>query len=160
MSQDAVGPEQAATSRIPLHKRWWFRVGGSVSILGLLALALPLDVLFESLRQVPVWVGLAALGIYLCLHMIGTLKWRMMLGAAGAQLSLREAMTCYYAGLFGNTFLPSVVGGDVVRAGLATRMSRSTAGVVLGRRGRPDDRHDRFGLRSRSRYRASPYSSR
>jgi uncharacterized membrane protein YbhN (UPF0104 family) len=35
-------------------------------------------------------------------------------------------------GLFSNTFLPSVVGGDVVRAGMALRRSRSKAGLVLG----------------------------
>lgn len=119
-------------ARPPLHKRWWFRLGGSLTILGLLAWMLPLDVLFESLGRIPWWMAFTALGIYLCLHLIGTLKWRMMLATAGAPLSVGEAITCYYAGLFGNTFLPSVVGGDVVRAGLAVRYSRRPAGVVLG----------------------------
>jgi uncharacterized membrane protein YbhN (UPF0104 family) len=34
--------------------------------------------------------------------------------------------------LFGNIFLPSLIGGDVIRAGLALRMGRSKAGVLLG----------------------------
>jgi len=39
---------------------------------------------------------------------------------------------CYYAGLFANTFLISLVGGDVVRAGMAMREARSKAGLLVG----------------------------
>ena len=35
-------------------------------------------------------------------------------------------------GLFGNLFLPSIVGGDVVRAGVAMRHARSTSALLLG----------------------------
>ena len=125
-------PAALAAGSAPLHKRWWFRVAGSVSILALLIWLLPTDLLLESLGRLPWWAALGALGTYLCLHLIGTLKWRMMLATAGASLTVGQAVTCYYAGLFGNTFLPSVVGGDVVRLGLATRYSRRTGAVVLG----------------------------
>jgi peptidoglycan/LPS O-acetylase OafA/YrhL len=37
-----------------------------------------------------------------------------------------------YGGLFGNIFLPSLVGGDVVRAGMAFLHSRSKSAIVLG----------------------------
>jgi uncharacterized membrane protein YbhN (UPF0104 family) len=52
--------------------------------------------------------------------------------AAGAALPGRPAVHAYYWGLFGNLFLPSIVGGDVVRAGVAMRHSRSTSGLLLG----------------------------
>jgi uncharacterized membrane protein YbhN (UPF0104 family) len=73
-----------------------------------------------------------ALGLYLLLHLLGTLKWRIMTNAAGAGLSWVHAARCYYAGLFGNTFLISLVGGDVVRAGLALRYAHSKAGLLVG----------------------------
>jgi uncharacterized membrane protein YbhN (UPF0104 family) len=38
----------------------------------------------------------------------------------------------YYWGLFGNLFLPSIVGGDVVRAGVAFKHVRSKSALVLG----------------------------
>jgi uncharacterized membrane protein YbhN (UPF0104 family) len=59
-------------------------------------------------------------------------KWRLLINAAGAGLSLSQATRCYYWGLFGNTFLPSIVGGDVVRAGMAFRFARSKSALVLG----------------------------
>ena len=51
-------------------------------------------------------------------------KWRLLVNAAGGGLSFRTAARAYYMGLFGNTFLPSIVGGDVVRAGVALRAAK------------------------------------
>ena len=45
---------------------------------------------------------------------------------------MRDAVHAYYWGLFGNLFLPSIVGGDVVRAGVAMRRARSKSALVLG----------------------------
>ena len=68
----------------------------------------------------------------MALHLIGVAKWRQLVNAAGAELGALHAIRCYYVGLFSNTFLPSVVGGDVVRAAVAMRRVRSKAGLVLG----------------------------
>jgi uncharacterized membrane protein YbhN (UPF0104 family) len=113
-------------------KRGLIRIGGSVTLLGLLFLFLPLDELWSTLRRVPgpVWIG--AVAVYMALHLIGVVKWRMLVNAAGAGLPALHAVRCYYIGLFSNTFLPSVVGGDVVRAGVAMRRVRSKEGLVLG----------------------------
>ena len=75
---------------------------------------------------------LPALCLYLLLHVLGTLKWQIMINAAGAGLSWVHSARCYYAGLFANTFLISLVGGDVVRAGMAMRQARSKAGLLVG----------------------------
>ncbi len=73
-----------------------------------------------------------ALALYLLLHVLGTLKWQIMINAAGAGISWGHSARCYYAGLFANTFLISLVGGDVVRAGMAMRQARSKAGLLVG----------------------------
>jgi uncharacterized protein (TIRG00374 family) len=64
--------------------------------------------------------------------MIGVLKWMMLINTAGAGLGVVPAVRCYYSGLFGNVFLPSVVGGDVVRAGMGLKLARSRSGLLLG----------------------------
>jgi uncharacterized membrane protein YbhN (UPF0104 family) len=73
-----------------------------------------------------------SLVVYLLLHLIGIVKWRLLVNTAGAGLSFGQAARCYYYGLFSNLFLPSIVGGDVVRAGLALTMTRSVSGLLLG----------------------------
>ena len=69
---------------------------------------------------------------YLATHLLGVVKWRLTLHLSNARLTFAQALRCYYAGLFGTVFLPSVVGGDVVRMGLAFRIERNRAGVLLG----------------------------
>ncbi len=113
-------------------RRALLRIGGSVVILGMLLLFLPFHELVEALGSVKLWVWAGALGIYMCLHLLGVLKWRMLVNASGGGLGFRDAVRCYYAGLFGNTFLPSIVGGDVVRAGLALKLCRSPSGLFFG----------------------------
>jgi glycosyltransferase 2 family protein len=59
-------------------------------------------------------------------------KWRLMVNTAGAGLNYVQATRCYFAGLFGSLFLPSVIGGDLARAALAMRYGKTRAGVLLG----------------------------
>jgi uncharacterized membrane protein YbhN (UPF0104 family) len=120
------------TPTTPSRRRIFIRLGGSAVTLGLLLLVLPFGELMTALRSVPLGVWFGAIGVYLCLHLIGVVKWRMLLNGAGAGLSFRDAVRCYYMGLFGNIFLPSIVGGDVVRAGLAFRLAHSRSAIVFG----------------------------
>jgi glycosyltransferase 2 family protein len=108
------------------------RLAGSAIMLALLLLVVPFDDIMAALRRVPpgVWVG--ALGGYLLAHMVGVCKWLLLINTAGAGLGFLQAVRCYYYGLFGNVFLPSVVGGDVVRAALAMKFARSSHGLLLG----------------------------
>jgi uncharacterized protein (TIRG00374 family) len=108
------------------------RVGGSAIILLLLFRFLPLEQLWERMRQVSPGEWLLVLLGYMCAHMISVTKWRLMVNLAGAELNWTQAARCYFAGLFGNLFLPSLVGGDVIRAGIGLKLAQSRAGVLLG----------------------------
>ena len=108
------------------------RLGGSAVALGALFWLLPRDQIAAAIVGVPMWVWGVAVPTYLLLHLMGIVKWRLLVNAAGAALPFRAAARAYYGGLFGNTFLPSIVGGDVVRAGLAFGAARSRTALVLG----------------------------
>lgn len=128
---------QPSLETLPPRPRWsWrregVRIGGSVLVLTLLLVFLPFDRLLAAFGRVAWWMWVVALPGYLSLHLLGAAKWRLLVNAGGAGLSFRNAVRCYYAGLFGSTFLPSIVGGDFVRGGLALRLGKSSSGVVLG----------------------------
>lgn len=108
------------------------RLAATAVVLLLLVFVLPFDELVAALRRVPPLTWPAALTLYLSLHLLGVTKWRLLVNAAGAGLAFRDAARAYYGGLFGNTFLPSLVGGDVVRAGMVFGVVRSKSGLVLG----------------------------
>jgi len=131
MKSENPGPGRPA----PSWRRWArlaIRVIGSAVVLSAL-------VLFVSPRQLATAVGrltpevmVPVLSVYLLLHLLGTVKWQIMINAADAGLSWGHSVRCYYGGLFANTFLVSLVGGDVVRAGMAIPHCRSKTGLLVG----------------------------
>ena len=112
--------------------RWLARIGATIVALGLLVWFLPGDELWTALRSVPIAAWPIAIGAYLAAHLIGAFKWRLLVNTSGAGLPARPAGQAYYWGLFGNLFLPSIVGGDLVRAGVAFRHARSRSALLLG----------------------------
>lgn len=108
------------------------RIGGSAIALAILFRFLPLGKVWQTLRRLPPHLWMMLIVAYLCAHIVAITKWRMMVNLAGARLTFRQAVRCYFSGLFSTLFLPSIVGGDVVRAAMAFRMGQSKAGVVLG----------------------------
>lgn len=113
-------------------RRALLRIAVSAALLVALFMVLPLDELWSAVRRISVPLWIVAVGLYMALHLIGVAKWRLLVNAAGAGLAALHAVRCYYVGLFSNTFLPSVVGGDVVRAAVAMRQVRSKEALVLG----------------------------
>lgn len=93
---------------------------------------LPLDQLWAAIRRVPASLFVLVLFAYLGSHTLAAAKWRIMVNLAGAELNFRQSAQCYFTGLFGNVFLPSIVGGDVLRAGLALRWGKSKTGTLFG----------------------------
>jgi uncharacterized membrane protein YbhN (UPF0104 family) len=107
----------------------WF---AALLVLGLLLHFLPLAPLRTALARVPLIRFLAVLLGYLFVHAIGIAKWRMVVNAAGAELDLASSAQCYTGGLFGTLFLPSIIGGDVVRLAVGLRRSPRPAAVLAG----------------------------
>src|SRR5260370_17844912 len=105
------------------------RWAAALIVLGVLLHFLPLQPLRAAIARIPASRFLAVLLGYLLTHCIGVGKWRMVVNAAGAQLDFATSAQCYFGGLFGTLFLPSIVGGDVGRLAVGIRRSpRPAAG--------------------------------
>lgn len=88
--------------------------------------------MWQALGLLPAHLWILVLSGYLAAHVIGAMKYQLVLNLGGAGIPGRQAARCYFAGLFGSLFLPSLIGGDILRVAMALRMSRSKAGVLLG----------------------------
>ncbi|MFN0178760.1 MAG: YbhN family protein [Gemmatimonadales bacterium] len=77
-----------------------------------------------------VWGGVL-LG-FLAGHALGIDKWRRFVNIGRAGLRSVDATLCYSAGLFANLCLPSIVGGDLLRMGLAGRITRRPEAALWG----------------------------
>jgi uncharacterized membrane protein YbhN (UPF0104 family) len=118
--------------RKPAWRGTALRLAGSALILALLFRFVPFADAWQAMRRLPPLVWLAILFAYFGAHLAGVNKYKLMLNGAGAGLNFAQAARCYFAGLFGALLLPSVAGGDLLKAGLALRLGRSKAAVLLG----------------------------
>ncbi len=70
----------------------------------------------EALARLDAAAFAAAVAIVAGGLVLSAMRWRVLLSARGADLPLRRAVRLYFVGYFFNLFLPTSVGGDVVRA--------------------------------------------
>src|SRR5216683_5719770 len=108
------------------------RWAAAILVIGVLLHFLPLAPLRAAIWNVPVWRFMAVLLVYLLAHSMGVAKWRMVVNAAGAELDFATSAQCYAGGLFGTLFLPSIIGGDVVRLAVGLQRSPRPAAVLTG----------------------------
>ncbi|MGC1385441.1 MAG: lysylphosphatidylglycerol synthase transmembrane domain-containing protein [Candidatus Acidiferrales bacterium] len=106
--------------------------GASALVFYILFRFLPAHQVLATLKRLSAQLWLLAIAGYLAAHLIGAVKYRLVLNMGGAGLSPRNAARCYFAGLFGSLFLPSLIGGDILRIAMALRVGRSKAAVFLG----------------------------
>lgn len=112
--------------------RWMLRMVGSTALIALLFVVLPAESILAALSGLsPALFSLCVIG-FLLAHVFGIVKWRLMLCTAGCPLSWRFVGRCYLLGLFGNVFLPSLVGGDLVSVALALQRTSNRTALVLG----------------------------
>ena len=74
-----------------------------------------------TLRAVPLWVIIGAVAFYWAGQFLSALKWQLLLRARGTRVSLARCCRIYAAGMFGNLWLPTNVGGDALRATLLAK---------------------------------------
>jgi len=108
------------------------KVAVSATLLTIVFLILPWDQVREALGRLPPLLWAGVLAGFLAGHALGVIKWRGFVNAGRASLRRVDAVICYSAGLFANLCLPSIVGGDVLRLGLAGRFTRRPEAALFG----------------------------
>jgi len=108
------------------------RVALTVAVLALLIAWIGIEPLRDAIHRVPTEVWLFAAAGLFPIHAIVALKWRLFVEASGAHVPRLEALRAHGAGLFASLCLPSIAGGDVVRAGMVAGSGRPLSAVIVG----------------------------
>ena len=78
------------------------------------------------------WRWLLVLGVFGAGHVVAAYKWCRLVRTAGQPLAFGDALGAHMAGLFANIWLPSIVGGDVLRAGWISGHQGITVPAAIG----------------------------
>jgi uncharacterized membrane protein YbhN (UPF0104 family) len=120
-------PSNRSTKKnIPLLLRW----AGTLLALALLVYLLRRQGWGEiatAIRQVPIWRFALALGLTFVSRFAVSGRWHVLLRSAGLAIPARQTLRITFAGLFASNFLPTTIGGDVVRLGGAIRLGYDRA---------------------------------
>ena len=125
--------------------RWWrsaalhvLKVAVSVGLLAWLFRQVDAARLWAAVGSASwAWLGVAAL-LYFAMLFVSSWRWNTLLRAQGVALPLRTLVGSFLVATFFNNFLPSNIGGDVVRirdTAAAARSRTLAATVVLVDRG-------------------------
>jgi uncharacterized protein (TIRG00374 family) len=102
------------------------KVGVSLALLAYLFLTSDLRALNRRLRTGDTALLAAAILLYGAILMLSTWRWRVLLQAQGYRAPMRDLSASYLVATFFNNFLPSNIGGDVIRVRDSSHLTGST----------------------------------
>jgi hypothetical protein len=103
------------------------KIAVSLALLAYLLSTTDLSALEERVRSADLVDMLAAIGCFALMLALATWRWQLLLGALGAPAPLRRLTASYLVATFFNNFLPSNIGGDIVRVRDSSRLTGSVA---------------------------------
>ncbi len=102
------------------------KVAVSLALLVYLFATSDLQALEERVRTADLLLLSAAVGCYVAMLALATWRWQLLLEALGVVAPLRYLTASYLVATFFNNFLPSNIGGDIVRVRDGSRFTGST----------------------------------
>lgn len=105
-----------------------FRISVSIILLALLFKFNKIDIhdLANDIKAADSLFLCIGFAVFFLGYFLGFLRWRMLLKAAGIHIPLKKLVSSFSGGVFFSIFLPSTIGGDVVRtADLAEHTNRA-----------------------------------
>jgi hypothetical protein len=106
------------------------KIGVSLALLGYLFSTTDLRALEERVRTADLLDLLAAVFFYAAMLALAAWRWQLLLGGLGRPAPLRQLTASYLVAQFFNNFLPSNIGGDIVRVRDGSRLTGSTTASV------------------------------
>jgi uncharacterized protein (TIRG00374 family) len=106
------------------------KIGVSLALLVYLLGTTDLAALERRVRDGDLLFMASAVGLYVGMLAVSTWRWRLLLRAQGFPAPLRRLSASYLVAAFFNNFLPSNIGGDVIRVRDSSRLTGSTTTSV------------------------------
>lgn len=95
------------------------------------------DQILQTLIRIPIWTIIIVLLLNFVGQLLNTLRWSILLNAQDIHISIWQLIKIVLAGAFASNFLPSTIGGDVIRLIKINQFSQNQglniASIVLDR---------------------------
>lgn len=112
------------------NRKILLRAAGTLLAILLLALLLwqySWQEIWASLQKISALQLALAFGLIMLSRLLVTLRWHVLLRSGGIKIPFRQTASLVFTGLFSNNFLPTTVGGDVIRLAGAMQLGYDQA---------------------------------
>jgi len=108
------------------------KIGVSLALLGYLLVTTDLEALLARVRAGDMLLLVAAVLLYTGMILLSMWRWRVLISAQGYPAPIRHLSASYLVATFFNNFLPSNIGGDLIRVKDSSKLTGSkTASLVI-----------------------------
>lgn len=118
------------SSRRVNNPAFWLRLAGTLLTLALLIYLLKeqgWNEILLALRKITLWQFILALVLQLLSRLAISARWHVLLRGAKLPVSFAQSARLTFAGLFATNFLPTTIGGDVIRLAGAIQLRFDSA---------------------------------
>ena len=112
----------------------FLRIGVSIALLFFLFRQIDEKSIWGIVKNIDKPLLLLAFAIFFLNYVLCFYRWRMLLKGAGIHLSLKRIIVSFSGGIFFNLFLPSTIGGDLIRSidlGVHTKKPKEIFATVI-----------------------------
>lgn len=112
------------------------KAAGSTLLVALVLMRVDVHDVLSAGTEANGWLVLLAGSLHVVGYLVSAVRWRILLAGLGADAPLVPLISSYLVGSFFNSFLPTTVGGDVVRIWDTSRYgggAKATAAVLVER---------------------------
>jgi uncharacterized protein (TIRG00374 family) len=119
--------------------RLWFLAKAAVSagLLAVLFWRIDRGAFLRSIQSLPLSTFLGSVVLYLTGYLISVVRWQRLLRAENIRVPFSRLVLVYFEGAFFNLFLPTLIGGDIVRGYSIYKLtgghSASLASILIDR---------------------------
>ncbi len=93
----------------------------SALLIGLLLWKVNISQLQEAFLRVGAVNFFLLSALYISSQIVSSFRWKLVIRALGYEIKVIELLKAYLLGMFANLFLPSIIGGDAIRAYLVAK---------------------------------------
>jgi uncharacterized protein (TIRG00374 family) len=109
----------------------WLKPAGTIALYVFVFYWTDFRAILGRLRTVEFSPVIAGMVLYVAGQALSAFKWRLLLKPVGLTASYSRLLGFYFTGMFFNLFLPTIIGGDAVKAVLLARDSQAPARATM-----------------------------
>ncbi len=108
----------------------FIKIGVSLGLIAFLVFRIEWAGVVNNLEKISAWVIAAAIGLQIMAYLIGTWRWSVLLALHQLGYRVKSLFPIYFIGALFNNLLPSLTGGDLLRAYYIFRQKHGIAVAV------------------------------